>query len=68
MGTEPKAAVFAGAQQGIGAALVNAYRDRNYGVVTVVRSPFFTLGDRFGSNLPIAARGREGPELARIRP
>ena len=39
----PKAAVFVGAQQDIGAAFVNAYRDRNNGVVTAVRSSFLTL-------------------------
>lgn len=33
-----KAAVITGASQGIGAALVKAYRDRNYGVVAISRS------------------------------
>ena len=38
MGTDRKVAVITGASQGIGAALVNAYRDRNYRVVAVARS------------------------------
>lgn len=38
MGTEQKVAVITGASQGIGAALVKAYRDRNYQVVAVSRS------------------------------
>lgn len=38
MGTEQKVAVITGASQGIGAALVNAYRDRNYRVVATARS------------------------------
>jgi len=33
MGIEQKVAVITGASQGIGAALVKAYRDRNYRVV-----------------------------------
>jgi NAD(P)-dependent dehydrogenase (short-subunit alcohol dehydrogenase family) len=33
MGSERKVAVITGASQGIGAALVKAYRDRNYRVV-----------------------------------
>jgi NAD(P)-dependent dehydrogenase (short-subunit alcohol dehydrogenase family) len=36
--TEPKVAVITGASQGIGAALVKAYRDRNYRVVATARS------------------------------
>jgi hypothetical protein len=32
MGTEQKVVVITGASQGFGAALVNAYRDRNYRV------------------------------------
>jgi NAD(P)-dependent dehydrogenase (short-subunit alcohol dehydrogenase family) len=38
MSTEQKVAVITGASQGIGAALVKAYRDRNYQVVAVSRS------------------------------
>jgi NAD(P)-dependent dehydrogenase (short-subunit alcohol dehydrogenase family) len=38
MSTEPKVAVITGASQGIGAALVKAYRDRNYWVVATSRS------------------------------
>ena len=38
MGTEQKVAVITGASQGIGAALVKAYRDRNYRVVAISRS------------------------------
>lgn len=35
MSTEQKIAVITGASQGIGAALVQAYRDRNYRVVAI---------------------------------
>jgi NAD(P)-dependent dehydrogenase (short-subunit alcohol dehydrogenase family) len=38
MGTEQKVAVITGASQGIGAALVKAYRERNYKVVATSRS------------------------------
>jgi NAD(P)-dependent dehydrogenase (short-subunit alcohol dehydrogenase family) len=38
MGTEKKVAVITGASQGIGAALVKAYRDRGYRVVATARS------------------------------
>jgi NAD(P)-dependent dehydrogenase (short-subunit alcohol dehydrogenase family) len=38
MGTEQKVAVITGASQGIGAALVKAFRDRNYRVVANSRS------------------------------
>ena len=38
MGTEQKVAVITGASQGIGAALVKAYRDRNYRVAATARS------------------------------
>jgi NAD(P)-dependent dehydrogenase (short-subunit alcohol dehydrogenase family) len=38
MGTEQKVAVITGASQGIGAALVKRYRDRNYRVVATARS------------------------------
>ena len=38
MGTERKVAVITGASQGIGAALVKVYRDRNYRVVATARS------------------------------
>src|SRR5271169_4331567 len=38
MGIERKVAVITGASQGIGAALVKAYRDRNYRVVATARS------------------------------
>jgi NAD(P)-dependent dehydrogenase (short-subunit alcohol dehydrogenase family) len=38
MSTERKVAVITGASQGIGAALVKAYRDRDYRVVATARS------------------------------
>jgi NAD(P)-dependent dehydrogenase (short-subunit alcohol dehydrogenase family) len=38
MDTERKVAVITGASQGIGAALVAAYRERNYRVVATSRS------------------------------
>jgi NAD(P)-dependent dehydrogenase (short-subunit alcohol dehydrogenase family) len=38
MGIEQKVAVITGASQGIGAALVKAYRDRNFRVVATARS------------------------------
>ncbi|SEE70560.1 NAD(P)-dependent dehydrogenase, short-chain alcohol dehydrogenase family [Rhizobiales bacterium GAS191] len=38
MGTETKVAVITGASQGIGAALVKAYRERGYRVVAIARS------------------------------
>jgi NAD(P)-dependent dehydrogenase (short-subunit alcohol dehydrogenase family) len=38
MGTEQKVAVITGASQGIGAALVAAFRERNYRVVATARS------------------------------
>ena len=38
MGTERKVAIITGASQGIGAALVKVYRDRNYRVVATARS------------------------------
>ena len=38
MGIEQKVAVITGASQGIGGALVKAYRDRNYRVVATARS------------------------------
>jgi hypothetical protein len=38
MSSERKVAVITGASQGIGAALVEAYRDRDYGVVATARS------------------------------
>ena len=38
MGTEQKVAVITGASRGIGAALVKAYRDRDYRVVAAARS------------------------------
>ena len=38
MGSEKKVAVITGASQGIGAALVKAYRDRGYRVVATARS------------------------------
>jgi NAD(P)-dependent dehydrogenase (short-subunit alcohol dehydrogenase family) len=38
MGNERKVAVITGASQGIGAALVKAYRDRNYRVVATART------------------------------
>ena len=36
MGTDQKVAVITGASQGIGAALVKAYRDRNYRLVATL--------------------------------
>src|SRR6476659_10460478 len=38
MNSEMKVAVITGASQGMGAALVEAYRDRDYGVVATARS------------------------------
>src|ERR1700678_1062563 len=38
MGSEQKVAVITGASRGIGAALVKAYRDRDYRVVATARS------------------------------
>jgi NAD(P)-dependent dehydrogenase (short-subunit alcohol dehydrogenase family) len=38
VGIEQKVAIITGASQGIGAALVKAYRDRNYRVVATARS------------------------------
>jgi len=38
MSTEQKVVVITGASQGIGAALVKAYRDRNYRVIAISRS------------------------------
>ena len=38
MSSERKVAVITGASQGMGAALVEAYRDRDYGVVATARS------------------------------
>ena len=45
MGTEQKVAVITGASGGIGAALVNAYRDRNYRVVAMALSMEPLSGD-----------------------
>jgi NAD(P)-dependent dehydrogenase (short-subunit alcohol dehydrogenase family) len=45
MGVELKVAVITGASQGIGAALVRAYQDRNYRVVAVARSMNPSAGD-----------------------
>jgi NAD(P)-dependent dehydrogenase (short-subunit alcohol dehydrogenase family) len=45
MGTEQKVAVITGASQGIGAALVKAYRDRNYRVVATALSMEPSSGD-----------------------
>jgi NAD(P)-dependent dehydrogenase (short-subunit alcohol dehydrogenase family) len=38
MGAEQKVAIITGASRGIGAVLVNAYRDRNYRIVATARS------------------------------
>ena len=38
MSNEQKVAIITGASQGIGAALVQAYRDRNYRVIATSRS------------------------------
>src|SRR6202045_2195080 len=38
MGIAQKVVIITGASQGIGAALVEAYRDRDYGVVATARS------------------------------
>ncbi|MBE9159888.1 SDR family NAD(P)-dependent oxidoreductase [Nodosilinea sp. LEGE 06152] len=38
MATEQRVAVITGASQGIGAALVKAYRDRNYRIIAIPRS------------------------------
>ena len=45
MGSEQKVAVITGASGGIGAALVKAYRDRNYRVVATARSMEPLSGD-----------------------
>jgi NAD(P)-dependent dehydrogenase (short-subunit alcohol dehydrogenase family) len=45
MGSEQKVAVITGASGGIGAALVDAYRDRNYRVVATARSMKPLRGD-----------------------
>src|SRR5262249_60366054 len=45
MGSEDKVAVITGASGGIGAALVSAYRDRNYRVVATARSMEPLSGD-----------------------
>lgn len=46
MSTEQKVAVITGASRGIGAALVKAYRDRNYHVVATARSILPSTDDR----------------------
>ena len=38
MSTEQKVAVITGASQGIGAALVEAYRHRDYRIIAIARS------------------------------
>ena len=45
MGIEQKVAVITGTSRGIGAALVTAYRDRNYRVVATARSMEPSRGD-----------------------
>src|SRR6266478_1764897 len=45
MGSEQRVAVITGASGGIGAALVKAYRDRNYRVVATARSMEPLSGD-----------------------
>ena len=47
MGSEQRVAVITGASGGIGAALVKAYRDRNYRVVATARSMVPVSGDDF---------------------
>ena len=42
MGSEQEVAVITAGSQGIGAALVKAYRDRNHRVVATAHSTFFT--------------------------
>ena len=54
MDIEPRVAAITGASQGIGAALVKAYRDRNYGVVAPARS------------VPIAETERDGQVVQNI--
>src|SRR5271166_4215270 len=51
MGSEQKVAVITGGSQGIGAALVKAYRDRNHRVVATAHSTFFTAW------IPVVATG-----------
>src|SRR3954447_25712580 len=46
MSSERKVAVITGASQGRGAALVEAYRDRDYGVVATARSIWPTDDDQ----------------------
>ena len=38
MGAQQKVVIITGASQGIGAALVKAYRDRDYRVIATARS------------------------------
>jgi NAD(P)-dependent dehydrogenase (short-subunit alcohol dehydrogenase family) len=45
METKQKVAVISGASEGIGAALVKAYRDRNYKVVATARSMWSSYDD-----------------------
>ena len=66
MGTEQKVAVITGASQGIGAALVKAYRDRNYRVVATARSikpsnddDVLSRGRRYRRSQDRRARDRE---------
>lgn len=45
MGIEQKVVIIIGASQGIGAALVKAYRDRNYRDVIADKEPDFHRGN-----------------------
>ena len=60
MGSEQKVAVITGASQGIGAALVNAYLDRNYRVVATSRS----IGPSANPNLVTVPGDIGDPETA----
>ena len=61
MPNDRKVAVITGASQGIGAALVKAYRDRNYRVIATARSQSLTRSALFcleAVNLTASVRGR----------
>ena len=57
MSSERKVAVITGASQGMG-ALVEAYRDRGYGVVATARSLACAVRARFADDARLANYGR----------